>query len=103
MRLGGQVSAEQVEVRMTEIDKKRIIELRGKAQLLKPTVYVGKEGITQSVVFELTKQLKKNKLVKVKLLASVDSGIEETAEQLASDSGSALVEIRGRTVVLVKE
>jgi len=88
---------------MTDLDKKRIIELRGKAQLLKPTVYVGKEGISQSVVFELAKQLKKNKLVKVKLLASVDEGIAEVAEQLARDSGSTLVETRGRTVVLAKE
>jgi len=85
------------------MDKKRIIELRGKAQLLKPTVYIGKEGTTQSVVFELTKQLKKNKLVKVKLLASVENDREEVAEQLVRDSASTLIEIRGRTVVLAKE
>jgi RNA-binding protein len=88
---------------MSMLDKKRIIELRGKAQLLKPTVYVGKEGITDTVVFELTKQLKKNKLVKVKLLASVDAGMEEVAEQLVRDSASTLVETRGRTLVLAKE
>ena len=88
---------------MRGMDKARIIELRGRAQLLKPTVYVGKEGITQSVVFELAKQLKRNKLVKVKLLASVDSDKEEVAELLARDSSSTLIEIRGRTVVLAKE
>ena len=85
------------------MDKKQIIELRGKAQLLKPTVYIGKEGITQSVVFELTKQLKKNKLVKVKMLASVEGDKDELAEQLVRDSGSILVEVRGRTIVLAKE
>jgi len=88
---------------MRGMDKARIIELRGRAQLLKTTVYVGKEGITQSVVFELAKQLKRNKLVKVKLLASVDSDKEEVAELLARDSSSTLIEIRGRTVVLAKE
>jgi len=85
------------------MDKARIIELRGKAQLLKPTVYVGKEGITGSVVLELTKQLKKNKLVKVKMLASVETAKEEVAEQLVRDTASTLIEIRGRTVVLAKE
>jgi len=85
------------------MDKARVIELRGKAQLLKPTVYVGKEGITGTVVFELNKQLKKNKLVKVKLLASVETDKEEAAEQLARDSASTLIEIRGRTIVLAKE
>ena len=68
-------------------DKKHIIELRGKAQLLKPTVYIGKEGITGTVVFELVKQLRKNKLVKVKLLASVEEDKDEIAQQLARDSG----------------
>ena len=71
--------------------------------MLKPTVYVGKEGITETVVFELVKQLRKNKLVKVKLLASVEEDKEEVAQQLARDSGSTLIEIRGRTVVLAKE
>jgi len=88
---------------VNDMDKKQIIELRGKAQLLKPTVYIGKEGITQSVVFELTKQLKKNKLVKVKMLASVEGDKDELAEQLVRDSGSILVEVRGRTIVLAKE
>jgi len=85
------------------MDKARIIELRGKAQLLKPTVYIGKEGITGSVVLELTKQLKKNKLVKVKMLASVETAREDVAEQLVRDTVSTLIEIRGRTVVLAKE
>jgi hypothetical protein len=68
-----EVPSPEAEGQVSEMDKKRIIELRGKAQLLKPTVYVGKEGITDTVVFELTKQLRKNKLVKVKLLASVET------------------------------
>lgn len=88
---------------MSNMDKHRIIELRGKAQQLKPTVYVGKEGITESVVIELVKQLKKNKLVKVKLLASVEADKEETAAQLERDASATLIEIRGRTVVLAKE
>jgi RNA-binding protein len=103
MRERHEVPAQEIEGWLSDMDKKRIIELRGKAQLLKPTVYIGKEGITQSVVFELTKQLKKNKLVKVKLLASVENDKEEVAEQLVRDSASTLIEIRGRTVVLAKE
>jgi RNA-binding protein len=103
MRERHEVPSPEAEGQVSEMDKKRIIELRGKAQLLKPTVYVGKEGITDTVVFELTKQLRKNKLVKVKLLASVETDKEEVAEQLVRDSASTLIEIRGRTVVLAKE
>lgn len=85
------------------MDKKRIRELRGKAQALDATMHVGKEGITESVAEELTRQLKKNKLVKVRLLPSLEMDRETAAEQLAKASASALVEIRGNTVVLAKD
>jgi RNA-binding protein len=85
------------------MDKKRVFELRGKAQMLKPTVYVGREGVTASVVHELTNQVKKNKLVKVKILPAVESDLQEIADDLARASSSELIEIRGRTAVFAKE
>jgi RNA-binding protein len=85
------------------MEKKRIIELRGKAQQLRPSVHVGKEGITPAIIDELSQQLKKNKLVKVKLLSSFEADRRESAERLAHVSCSILVEIRGKTVVLARE
>jgi RNA-binding protein len=85
------------------LDKKRIIELKGKAQALKPTVHVGKEGATEDLVSELIKQLKKNKLVKAKLLPSVEEDRKRLGEALAAKTGSTLIEVRGRTVVLARE
>jgi RNA-binding protein len=85
------------------VDKKRIRELRGKAQSLDATVHVGKEGITETVAGELKKQLEKNKLVKVRLLQSFEEPMEEAGKRLADASGSTLVEVRGRTVVLARE
>jgi len=85
------------------MDKKRVIELRGKAQMLKPTVYVGREGVTASVVHELSNQVKKSKLVKVKILPAVESDLQEIADELARASSSELIEIRGRTAVFAKE
>lgn len=88
---------------MNAMDKKRIIELRGKAQALKPTVHVGKEGATDEVVAEIANQLKKNKLVKAKLLPSVEEDRRTVGQELAEKTGSVLIEIRGRTVVLAKD
>jgi RNA-binding protein len=85
------------------MDKKRIIELRGKAQRLRPTVHVGKEGITPAIIDELVLQLKKNRLVKVKLLSSFESDRNESAGRLANVSSSVLIEIRGKTVVLARD
>jgi RNA-binding protein len=81
------------------MDKKRIRELRGKAQALDVTIHVGKDGVTDKVVAELTRQLKQKRLVKVKLLASMEQGKEEAADSLARATSSTLVEVRGRTAV----
>lgn len=85
------------------MDKRRIRELRVKAQSLSTTVHVGKEGITDSVGQELKKQLEKNKLVKVRLLQSFEGEREDAGRRLADISGATLVEVRGRTVVLARE
>jgi RNA-binding protein len=85
------------------MDKKKILGLRGKAQAIKATVYVGKDGITDEVVEELLRQLKKNKLVKAKLLPPVEEDRRVVGEDLAHRTQSVLVEVRGRTVVLATE
>jgi RNA-binding protein len=85
------------------MDKKRIRELKVKAQSLKPTVFVGKDGITESVSRELSAQLSKVKLVKVKLQPSKEMDREEAGRRLAEASDATLVEVRGRTAVLAKD
>jgi len=85
------------------LDKKRIIELRGKAQELPATIHIGKEGITQTVIDEITKQLKKTKLVKIRLLPAIEKDRKEAGSELAIATSSVLVEVRGRTVVLAIE
>ncbi len=85
------------------MDKKRIIQLRGDAQLLRPSVQVGKEGITPAIAEELSRQLKRHKLVKVRLLSSFESDRHEGAEMLAQASSSVLIEVRGKTVVLARD
>ncbi len=85
------------------MDKRRIIELRGMAQSLPATVRIGKDGITQTVIDEVIRQLKKMKLVKVKLLPSVERDRKEAGAELAKATSSVLIEVRGRTVVLTSE
>ncbi len=84
-------------------DRKKAVELRREAQGLSATVYVGKEGVTGAVSEEVREQLKKKKLVKVRLLPAFAGDRHECASQLAHDSSSVLVEVRGRTVVLATE
>lgn len=85
------------------MDKKRKAQLKGAAQRIEATVHVGKDGVTDEVVAEVVKQLKRKRLVKVRLLPSVEQDRREVAERLASGASAVLVEVRGRTAVLARE
>jgi RNA-binding protein len=88
---------------LTAMDRKMIIELRGKAQSLPCTVHIGKDGVTDTVLEELSRQLKKSKLVKIRLLQAVEGDRKAMGRELAEATSSTMVEVRGRTVVLAKE
>jgi RNA-binding protein YhbY len=66
------------------------------------TIRIGKEGITDSVVTELSDQLSKRGLVKAKANRGLLSGSSERTqafEGLADATGSRLVLSRGNTAV----
>jgi RNA-binding protein len=65
-------------------------------QDLKPTIWIGKQGCTDTLIEEIRQQLLKRKLVKVKWLRNteVDPG------EIAGLSGGDLIEVRGRTMVI---
>jgi RNA-binding protein len=65
-------------------------------QELKPTVWIGKQGCTETMIEEIVAQLKNRKMIKVKWLQSV----EVDPEAIALQARAKLVETRGRTMVL---
>jgi RNA-binding protein len=64
-------------------------------QELKPTVWIGKQGCTETMIEEIV-ALKNRKMIKVKWLQSV----EVDPEAIALQARAKLVETRGRTMVL---
>lgn len=62
---------------------------------MKPTVHVGKRGVTDSLVNEIEIQLKKNGMVKVKF--NITMALEELLEKIPD---AAVVAKVGRTLVL---
>jgi RNA-binding protein len=85
---------------MANIEKFTKKELKGIGVGMKPTVHIGKDGLTENVVTELKNQIKINRVVKVKVLPSSADKKREIAEELAERSGTMLVEIRGSTILL---
>jgi RNA-binding protein len=67
-------------------------------QDLKPTVWIGKQGCTQTMIEEIVAQLKKRKLIKVKWLQNTDVDPED----IALKAKAKLMEVRGRTMVLAE-
>lgn len=88
---------------MKAMDRKRISELRLKAQHVTATAFVGREGLTEMTITEVSRQLDKRKLVKVKMPHSDARDRMELARELADRTRSTMVEVRGKTVVLAKE
>ena len=70
-----------------------------------PTVWIGKEGLTEQSLIEIEKQLKKNKMLKIKILQS--ALLKETkkaiAEKAAEQTGSLLVDLRGHIFILYRK
>jgi RNA-binding protein len=83
---------------MTEKEARK--ELMRRANDIGPTVHVGKEGIDEGLLNEITNQLKKARLIKIKVLSNADSDTKEIAEQLAASTNSVIVDVRGGVVVL---
>ena len=70
----------------------------------KPTIWIGKSGVSQELAKEIEKQLEKREMVKIKILKSaleVDK-TKEIASKIAEQTEASLVEIRGHIFMLYK-
>jgi RNA-binding protein len=86
------------------MDKDKLYQLKNEATKIKPIINVGKNGITDSVVEEIRKQVKANRLVKIKMLKTSAEGedIKTSAAKLAEATKTTLIDVRGSTVVLYR-
>ncbi len=82
--------------------KELLSQLKKKTHHLDPLVRVGKSGITDSVVKETGKLLKKKQLIKIKLLkSSLDSADRRgLGAELAQKTGSIIISDVGNTLCL---
>ncbi len=78
-------------------------ELRAQAHHLNPTVHVGQQGLTPSVIGSLDDALRTRELVKVKLGSKDDVKPKDVANSLALATNSAVVQVMGHTATLFRE
>ena len=89
---------------MIEITTRMKRHVRHKLKDEKPTIWIGKEGLTPQISTEIEKQLNKNRMLKVKILKSAlqQQTAKIIATKAAEDAEAALVEVRGHVFILYR-
>ena len=79
--------------------------LKRKFSAEKPTIHVGKDGSTQQIINEVSRQLEQHEVVKAKILQTALKEMEakEIATHIANQTDSTLIEVRGHTFILHKK
>ena len=85
------------------ISSKQRSYLRGLAQQVDPTVYIGKQGLTENVIKEIDTGLTGRELVKVKLQEGADLSPKDVADDMAEKLKAEFVQAIGRKFVLYRE
>jgi RNA-binding protein len=82
-----------------------IMKLRAKAKTLEPILRIGKNGLTDAVIEEIKKLLRKKRLIKVKMLKSAleNKNKKEAVKDLVNKTDAVLIEAVGFVVVLAKK
>lgn len=70
----------------------------------KPTIWIGKEGASFQILNEISRQLEKREMVKVKVLKSAlkEEETKKIASKIAQQTESTLIDVRGHTIILYK-
>ncbi len=77
--------------------------LRAAGHHLAPVVQVGKEGITEALIRQVSQALLDHELIKVKVGAESPEDRFQAAERLGLQSGAEVAQILGRTILLYKK
>lgn len=77
--------------------------LRSKAHHLTPIFQVGKGGVNENMIKQISEALEVRELMKISVLQNCDEDKDVVAEQLTAGTGAELVQVIGKTIVLYKE
>nr|WP_304218830.1 ribosome assembly RNA-binding protein YhbY [Fredinandcohnia onubensis] len=77
--------------------------LRSKAHHLDPIFQVGKGGVNENMVKQISDALEARELLKVSVLQNCEDDRDTVAQELSKGAKAELVQIIGNTIVLYKE
>ena len=79
-------------------------ELKRQSVEQRPTVWVGRNGLTKALLGQISTQLKTKEMIKVKVhrTSLEDRETVELAGRIADETASKVVDVRGRTFTIYK-
>lgn len=85
--------------------KKKMRELKRRSVESEPTVWVGKNGVTDALLGQIKRQLEANEIIKVKVhrTSLEDKEMVELAGKIADETASKVIDVRGRTFTIYKQ
>ncbi|RTK96405.1 MAG: ribosome assembly RNA-binding protein YhbY [Neisseriaceae bacterium] len=88
---------------MKELTVKQRQYLKGLAHDLQPVVMVGNNGLTPSVVREISVNLEAHELIKVKVLGDDREFRKQLVDEICAQTQASFVQHIGKLIVLYKE
>ncbi|WP_226667318.1 ribosome assembly RNA-binding protein YhbY [Metabacillus litoralis] len=77
--------------------------LRSEAHHLNPIFQVGKGGVNENMITQISEALEARELLKVSILQNCEDDKNTVAEEIVNGTKAELVQIIGNTIVLFKE
>ena len=77
--------------------------LRSEAHHLNPIFQVGKGGVNENMIKQISEALEVRELIKVSILQNCEEDKNSVADELSSGTGAKIVQIIGNTIILYKE
>ena len=87
---------------MEELSGKQRRYLRGQGNSIKPTVYLGKDGISDALLNSLGEAFNNRELVKVRIEKSCELERKKAGHQLAQAAAAHIVQVLGNTLLLYR-
>lgn len=85
------------------LNSRQRAQLRGLANSMETILQVGKSGVTENTVKQVSDALEARELIKLRTLETCPTSSRETADEIAEKTGADVVQVIGTRFVLYKE
>lgn len=85
------------------LNSRQRAQLRGLANSMETILQVGKSGVTENTVKQVSDALEARELIKLRTLETCPTSSRETAEEIAEKTGAEVVQVIGTRFVLYRE